>query len=319
MSGSATDVEVAALLTALHIKGETCDELAGAVDAVRERMIRFESIPPNGRLLDTCGTGGDRASTVNISTAAAIVVAACGVNVAKHGNRSATGVSGSAEVLGALGVAVETEAGIATRCLSELGIVFLLAPKFHPGLAPVAPIRRRLPFRTVFNLIGPLCNPACPALQLVGVPSDVHAELVAEVLARQPHIERACVVSGEDGLDEVTLGTATRVRAVIGKEIRHEIWQPADFGLDRHSAETIKISDAQSSARAIEATFEGRKGPVRDYILANAAAALWLVGPDSLRELTARAAAAIDSGAAMSLLERWRQIAPASGARSAKS
>ena len=204
----------AAFLTALRVKGETADELEGAVAAVRERMIRWESGMDAAPLLDTCGTGGDGAGTVNISTAAAIVVAACGVPVVKHGNRAATGLSGSSDVLAVLGVATDLGPALSRRCLAELGIAFLFAPRFHPGLVRLAPVRRQLPFRTIFNLVGPLCNPASPSHQLVGVPDENQAELVAQVLSRQEHIHRAVVVTGCDGLDEVTLDGPTQVWVV---------------------------------------------------------------------------------------------------------
>jgi anthranilate phosphoribosyltransferase len=311
LDGESSEVMAAALLTALRIKGETAEELEGAVAALRERMLRWETGKTRERLLDTCGTGGDGAGTVNISTAAAIVVAACGVPVVKHGNRAATGLSGSSDVLGALGVAIDLKPELSRRCLAELKIVFLLASKFHPGLVRLGPVRRQLPFRTVFNLVGPLCNPACPSHQLVGVPHEIHAELVAQVLSRQDHIVRAAVVTGSDGLDEVTLSGPTHVRLVEGGKVRHEVWDPEDFGLSRQSAAGIKIRDVSESAQKLTAAFAGEKGAVRDYIIANSAAALRVMGPTSLREGAALATSAIDSGAAAALLDRWRELAPA--------
>ncbi len=183
LEGEATEATIAAFLTALRIKGETADELEGSVRAVRERMTRWESGLFPESLLDTCGTGGDGANTVNISTAASIVVAACGIPVVKHGNRAASGNSGSSDVLSVLGVSTEPEADLLHRSLSELGIVFLFAPRFHAGLRHIAPVRRQLPFRTMFNLVGPLCNPACPPYQLIGTPLGQQADLIAEVLA----------------------------------------------------------------------------------------------------------------------------------------
>src|SRR5262249_40826892 len=197
MEGRATEPALAALLTALRVKGGTADELSGAVRAVRDRMAAWPG--PAMDVLDTCGTGGDGASTVNVSTATAIVVAACGVPVAKHGNRSASGNSGSSEVLERLGVAPDVEPETAARSLAELGLAFLFAPRFHPALRHAAPVRRQLPFRTLFNLVGPLANPARPSYQLLGVAGDRQADLVAKALADLGGFARAAVVTGEDG------------------------------------------------------------------------------------------------------------------------
>jgi anthranilate phosphoribosyltransferase len=309
LDGEVPEVVAAAFLTALKMKGETSFELEGAVTAVRERMTGWDSGMDPGTLVDTCGTGGDGAGTVNISTAAAIVVAACGVPVVKHGNRAATGLAGSSDVLGVLGVATNLEPRESRRCLAELRIAFLFAPAFHPGLVRLAPVRRQLPFRTIFNLVGPLCNPASPCCQLVGVPDTAQAELVAQVLCRQPHIRRAAVVTGRDGLDEVTLGGPTQVWIVEEGSIRGETWHPEDFGLNRHDPSAITIRDVAESADKLMRAFAGEQGPVRDYILANSAAALWVARQIPLRESTALAAAAIDSGTAAGLLERWRQFA----------
>ncbi len=310
LDGEASDAEMAALLLALRLNGETAHELEGAVTAVRDRMIYWDSGMTALPLLDTCGTGGDGADTVNISTAAAIVVAACGVSVVKHGNRAATGRSGSSDVLSALGVAADLEPSLSRRCLAELKIAFLFAPRFHAGLARVAAVRRQLPFRTIFNLVGPLCNPACPTHQLVGVPNEIQAELLAQVIARQPHVKRAAVVTGWNGLDEVTLEGPTQVRLIESGRVRREDWEPEDFGLPRHGVAAIKVRDPVESAARLTRAFEGEKGPVRDYVVANSAAALWVTGQHSLREGTALAASAIDSGAATRLLARWQQLAP---------
>jgi anthranilate phosphoribosyltransferase len=311
LDGEASDATAAALLTALRIKGETADELEGAVAAVRERMTPFPTGPLGDSLLDTCGTGGDGGGTVNISTAAAIVTAACGVPVAKHGNRAATGRSGSSDVLAALGVALDPDLGVLRRTLDQIGIAFLFAPRFHPGLGMVAPVRRQLPFRTLLNLVGPLCNPASPPYQLIGAASETQAELLAQVLSRQEHIRRAVVVTGRDGLDEVTLTGPPPVRVIQGGRVEPTVWMPEDFGLSLSSAAALEIRDAAESAAKLQRLFAGETGPVRDYVLANSAGALWAAGACSLREGAERAALAIASGAAGNLLDRWRELAAA--------
>lgn len=306
LDGEASDAIAASLLTAIRLRGETVEELDGAVRAIRARMTAWDSPIPRDRLLDTCGTGGDGAGTVNLSTAAAIVVAACGVPVVKHGNRAASGNSGSSDVLTALGVATDPGPEILARCLRELNLGFLFAPRFHPGLSRVAAVRRQLPFRTLFNLVGPLCNPASPAYQLVGTTDPGRANLMAMVLERMSHVRRAIVVTGSsDGLDEVTLSGATRVLVVEAGAVRHELWHPEDFGLARQGTEGLRVSGPDDSAERIRQTLRGEPGPVRDYVLANAAAALWVVEPCPLPDAVARAAAAVDSGAAAGLLERW--------------
>jgi anthranilate phosphoribosyltransferase len=305
LDGEATEAATGAFLTALHIKGETAQELLGAVRAIRERMICFDPDRTAGPCLDTCGTGGDGAGTINVSTATAIVVAASGVRVVKHGNRAATGQSGSSEVLDRLGIAVDVDPSILRRCLDELGIAFLFAPRFHPGMRGIAPVRRQLPFRTIFNLAGPLCNPASPSHQLVGVPKEDHADLISQVLADSEHLERALIVTGSDGLDEVTLDGPTRVRFVESGQVCQGTWNPKDFDLRPVRASELKASGPEESASSLRRMFEGEPGPVREVVLANAAAALWTISPCSLPQAVKRAALAIDSGAAARLLERW--------------
>jgi anthranilate phosphoribosyltransferase len=311
LQGVVADAAVAAFLTALRVKGETAEELEGAVSAIRERMIHFDTGSSTELIVDTCGTGGDGSGTVNISTAAAIVVAACGVSVVKHGNRAASGNSGSSDVLAELGVAIDSEMSLLQRGLAETGFAFLFAPRFHPGLRRVAPIRSQLPFRTLFNLVGPLCNPASPSHQVVGAPEGPHAELLADVLARLPDIRRAAVVSGSDGIDEVTIDGPTNVRLVEPGNVRHFVWQPEDFGLNRSSAQNLYVRGPSESAERIERVFAHETGPVRDYILANSAAALWITGRCALREGVEMAASAIDSGRAAAVLQRLRELAPA--------
>jgi anthranilate phosphoribosyltransferase len=305
LDGEVSEPAAAAFLTALVFRGETADDLDGAVRAARSRMIRWESGTTSERLLDTCGTGGDQAHTVNVSTAAAITAAACGIPVVKHGNRAASGNSGSSDVLTALGVAADPGPEALARGFAKLKIAFLFAPRFHPGLGRLSTLRRELPFRTLFNLVGPLCNPASPGHQLIGTPSETHARLLADVLTRMDHLRRAAVVTGSDGLDEVTLDGPTRVHVVEGGEVRCESWYPDDFGLECRGGAALRVSGPAESAGRIREALCGQTGPVRDYLLANTAAALWVAGHCSLREGVSEAAAAVDSGAALRLLENW--------------
>jgi anthranilate phosphoribosyltransferase len=307
LEGDAPEADISALLMGLRVKGETILELAGAVNAVRERMIPFGQDLDRSTWIDTCGTGGDGANTLNVSTATAIVVAACGVKVAKHGNRSASGNSGSAEVLTEMGIDLQAPDEIQRRCISQLGIVFLLAPRYHPGLRHAAAVRKRLPFRTIFNLVGPLANPASPPYQLVGVSGERQADLVAGALA-DSGAARAAVVTGPGGLDEVALEGTTRVLVVEETTITERGWTAHDFGLDPVSVEDLRVSSPVDSAARISHLLAGEPGPSRDVVLANAAAALWVVGDVELRAGVARAAEAIDSGRARSLVDRWREM-----------
>ncbi len=255
--------------------------------------------------LDTCGTGGDGAHTVNISTATAIVVAAAGVPVAKHGNRSASGNSGAAEVLAELGLAIDAEVPVLARCLRDLGITFLLAPKFHPALRHAAAVRKQLPFRTLFNMVGPLANPARPDYQLIGVPALPMADLMARAIARLG-VVRAAVVVGADGLDEVSLGGPTRVRWVEDGVVGERTWHPEDFGLPAVHPEELRVAGPADCAARIRALLGREAGPVRSTVLANSAAALLVAGRvASLGDGVALAARAIDGGEAARLLDRW--------------
>lgn len=308
LEGRATEVAIAAFLTGLKVKGETGEELAGAVSAVLAGVSADAAVlgPTPTGAIDTCGTGGDGANTVNVSTATAIVVAACGVPVVKHGNRSASGNSGSAEVLGALGVEIDPGPSVLNQCLEELGITFLFAPRFHPGLRHAAPVRKALPFRTLFNLVGPLANPARPTYQLLGVAGERQARLVADALARRGP-DRAAVVTGTDGLDEVTLQGETRVLVVERGKVRSTAWTVGDFGLEQVPTESLRVNGPADSARKILLLLAGAPGPIRSLVLANSAAALWVAGRcgDDLREGVRLAAEAIDSGHASSILVRW--------------
>ncbi|MFO0960302.1 MAG: anthranilate phosphoribosyltransferase [Isosphaeraceae bacterium] len=306
MGGQVPEPLIAGLLAAWHVRGETDEELAGAVRAARERMEPFEGdFPP---LLDTCGTGGDGASTLNVSTAAALVVSCCGVAVAKHGNRSASGNSGSAEVLAELGVSIEADPALLRRGLREYSIAFLFAPRFHPAARHAAPVRKLLPFRTIFNLIGPLANPARPAYQLIGVPDVELAGRLARALARLG-VARAAVVAGADGLDEVSISGPTEAFWIEAVAIHRETWTPEDFGISATPAPDIRVSGPADSARRIRAILDGQAGPARDVVLANSAAALRVAGRvDSLREGVGLAASAIDSGEALRKLEAWAKL-----------
>jgi anthranilate phosphoribosyltransferase len=266
MADAAPAPLLAAFLTALHLRGESAAALAGAVQAVRAAMTRLE-IPARLRpVLDTCGTGGDGACTVNISTAVAIVAAAAGLRVAKHGNRSASGNSGSAEVLAELGVAIEMEPAAAVACLEQVGITFLFAPRYHPALRHAAPVRRMLPFRTLFNLIGPLANPATPDIQILGVPRPELVPLVGQALAGLQAGEpargfRAAVVCGGGRLDEVDPGAGTCVGWVEGSlpGFTERTWSPADFGLDAVDLAALRVAGPADSAARIRALL--RAGP----------------------------------------------------------
>jgi anthranilate phosphoribosyltransferase len=259
------------------------------------------------QLVDTCGTGGDHQGTFNISTAAALVTAAAGVKVAKHGNRGVTSKCGSADVLEALGVPVQMEPGIAVECFRQTGFMFLYAPALHPALKRVQPVRRALGFRTIFNLAGPLANPACARAQVVGVFAGL--ELVADSLARLG-VRHALVVHGRDGLDELTLNGVSEVAEVRGREVRLFTMEPGDAGLDQAPISALSGGDAQENAQLIESILDGKPGPRRDVVLLNAAAALVIAGrADDFASGVRCAADAIDSGAGLRLLAQLRKAA----------
>lgn len=302
MDGHANEDQVARLLLALRRKGETVAEVAGAALAMRARMTRIRTTRTD--VIDTCGTGGDGARTFNISTAAALVTAAAGLPVAKHGNRGITSRSGSADVLAALGVNIQAGVACVEACLEELGICFCFAPLLHDAMKHVAPVRKRLGVPTIFNILGPLANPAGAAMQLLGVGRAPLRPLLAEALARLG-ARRALVVHGSDGLDEVTLAGATHVTEAVQGSLREFQWQPADFGLQPASLQSLLVDGPQQSAAMIQAVLSGRRGPARDVVLLNAAAALWTAGRGrSLAQCVGQAAEAIDSGAAATLLRR---------------
>lgn len=306
MSGEEDDPTVAAFLIALHQKGESETEVAGAAAALRSRMtiIRHN----RDLLIDTCGTGGDGAKTFNISTAAALVTAAAGVPVAKHGNRAATSRSGSADVLKALGVNIEAELPTVERCLAELGICFCFAPLWHPAMKRVAEVRRRIPHQTIFNLLGPLTNPAGAPYQLIGVGKSRLQALLAGALSRLG-TRRSLVVHGSDGLDEVTLAGPTAVVEVVNGNLRRFDWSPEQFGLGRSDSASIQIDTPADSAEMIRSVLAGDRGPARDFVVANAAAAIFTAGASpNVLAAAALALETIDSGQASRLLAQLAEL-----------
>jgi len=317
-SGKATDAQIAALLVALHMKGETVEEIVGFAEAMRaaaEPLPLHEdstlSVSSTGRdvLVDTCGTGGDARGTFNISTATAFVVAGAGVRVAKHGNRSLSSKCGSADVMEALGVKISLPTAVLAACLEEVGIAFLFAPTMHTAMKYVQPARRELRLRTIFNLLGPLTNPARASAQVVGVYSLDLVEKVAEALSMLG-VHRALVVHGLDGLDEITITGPTRIAEVRqGNDRTYEV-TPEEFGIKRASLEDISGGGgAEANAAIIREILAGKKSPRRDVVLLNAAAALVAAGKaEHLRDALPLAAQSIDSGAATAKLDALVQF-----------
>ena len=306
LDGGATPAQTAGLLVALRAKGETAEEITGLVSALLDHAATVP-VDPTG-LVDTCGTGGDRLGTINVSTMAAVVAAGAGVKVAKHGNRAASSACGSADVLEALEVAIELSPEGVARCIDEVGIGFCFAPAFHPAMRHVGPIRRELGVPTVFNFLGPLLNPARVRRQVVGVSDPRMAERMLEVLVARG-AEHAMVVHGADGLDELsTTGPATVWTYRDGVRSQGEV-DPADLGLGRATVADLAGGDAATNAAAALAVFAGEPGPHREIVLLNAAAAL-VVGDrvDDLAAGVELAAAAIDSGAASSTLEGLARV-----------
>jgi anthranilate phosphoribosyltransferase len=301
MAGEATPAQLGGLLMGLRTKGETVDE----IDGFARTLLEFANpVVPPLPVIDTCGTGGDRSGTFNISTIAAIVVASVGVPVAKHGNRAASSNCGSADLLEELGVRIDLDATGVERCLAEAGIAFMFAPVFHPAMAHAGPVRRELRIPTVFNFLGPLANPARPFAQVVGVSDARMLPLMAEVLARRD--VRAKLFRGADGLDELTTTGPSTVFDVAGGGVNETTLDPNDVGLSRASAEELRGGDAAASASIARAILEGKPGPRRDVILLNAAAALEVAGRGTgLADSVEMAARSIDSGDAAATLERW--------------
>ena len=305
MDGGLGDVEAAALLTAWRAKGETAAELAAAAKVLRSCMIPLGT--QRNDLIDTCGTGGDGIGTFNISTATALVIAGAGLPVAKHGNKAVTSQSGASDVLLALGVTLRPGTEWPRRTLDQAGLAFCFAPEFHPAaLARVGPIRKRLGVRTIFNCLGPLANPAAATFQVIGVGGRELLEPMSGALALLS-IERAFVVVGADGLDEVTLTGATYVREVERGRINELTWHPADFGLPACTLHDLAASGPVESAAIIRRVLEGAPGPCLNIVLANAAAAILAAGrAQNLLEGVALARESIRSGQAGHVLERLR-------------
>ena len=301
MSGEATDAQIGAFLIALRLKGESVDEIAGAAAVMREKATPIAT--KHDVIVDTCGTGGDHSGTFNISTTAAFVAAGAGLCVAKHGNRAATSQSGSADVLMALGVNIEASPETVSQCLDEVGIGFLFAPALHGAMKYAIGPRRELGVRTIFNALGPLTNPAGARRQVIGVYSAALTETLAGVLATLG-AERAYVVHGADGLDEMTLTGPTKVSELKDGSVSTYRVSPGEVGLGQARADALKGGDADSNAAITLSVLKGAEGPARDIVLLNAAAAIVAGGKASdLREGVQVAAEAIDSGRAMAKLE----------------
>jgi anthranilate phosphoribosyltransferase len=302
MSGELSPALIAAIIIGLRVKKETIGEIAAAAQVMREFATRVE-VPDHAHLLDTCGTGGDSAHTFNISTAAAFVAAAAGAKVAKHGNRSVSSKSGSADVLEALGVNIGLSADEVARCIGEVGLGFMFAPHHHPAMKHAAPVRRELAVRTIFNILGPLTNPAGARNQLMGV---FHPDLVgiqARVLQRLGS-RHVMVVYGMEGLDEISIAGETMVGELKDDEVREYVIHPRQFGLQTADLSSIRVTDGAQSRELVLAALEGRSGPARDIVALNAGAAIYVSGlADSLEQGVEKALALIASGAARRKLD----------------
>ncbi len=303
LAGEVSASQIAAFLTALRMKGETVEELVGFARAMRAVAVRVDAGLNGEPLLDTCGTGGDGQSTFNISTIAAFVVAGAGVRVAKHGNRSMSSQCGSADLLESLGIAVPAPPELVARAIREVGIGFLFAPAVHTAMKHAQPVRAELKMRTVFNLLGPLTNPAGATAQLVGAPSEHAAELMAGALA-ELGLERGFVVHGSDGLDEITTTGATSAFEINAGKVQRRTLVPEDFGAARADASALKGGDRATNAAIARDVLGGVRGPQREIVLVNAAAALVVAGQSAdFHQAMQAAASSIDSGAARKKVE----------------
>jgi anthranilate phosphoribosyltransferase len=309
LHGEATTAQIAAFLAALRLKGETAEELVGFARAMRAHAVAVETgLEDGAELLDTCGTGGDGAGTFNISTIAAFVAAGAGARVAKHGNRSISSRCGSADVLEGLGVPLATAPEQMGRAIREAGIGFLFAPVLHPAMKHAQPARLELRTRTVFNLLGPLANPARATAQLVGAPNENAARLMAEALAALG-LRRGFVVHGSDGLDEITTTGPTLLLEVAGGQVRESVVTPEDFGVARAKPQELRGGDREVNCEIARRVLSGARGPQRDIVLVNASAALVAAGVarDFVQGMQ-RAAESVDSGAAWRKLEQLRSL-----------
>jgi anthranilate phosphoribosyltransferase len=308
MSGEATPSQMGGLLMALRVRGETVDEITGAVSAMRSKMLRVTA-PADA--VDVVGTGGDGSGSVNVSTCASFIVAGAGVPVAKHGNRALSSKSGAADALAALGVNINIAPDDVSRCIAEAGIGFMFAPTHHPAMKNVGPTRVELATRTIFNLLGPLSNPAGVTRQMVGVFSRHWVQPLAQVL-KNLGATSAWVVHGSDGLDEITLTGPTYVAALEGGDIRSFEITPAEAGLPNASAEDLKGGDAEANAASLRAVLEGKPGAFRNVALLNAAAALVVAGKaTNLKDGVALGTKSLDSGAAMGKLQHLIKVSHA--------
>jgi anthranilate phosphoribosyltransferase len=309
MTGEATPLQVASFLTALRMKGETVEEITGAARVMREkaRQVKVES----KTVLDTCGTGGDQQGTFNISTTCAFVVAGAGVSVAKHGNRSVSSQSGSADVLGALGVKVDAPKETVEACIDKIGIGFLFAPLLHEAMKYAVQPRRDIGIRTIFNLLGPLTNPAMATHQLMGLYSGQLVGVIAHVLNNLGSV-RAMVVHGVEGLDEISLCGPTKVAELRDGQVKQYMIEPEAMGLKRCRMEDLRGGSAEQSANMVRAVLQGKKGAPRDVVLLNSGAALYVASKaPSIEEAMHLAAESIDSGRAQEKLERLVQMTSA--------
>jgi anthranilate phosphoribosyltransferase len=309
MEGRAAAAHIAGFLIGLAMKGERPAELVGLARTMRAHAVQVSH--RYDHLFDNCGTGGDRSGTFNISSCAALVVAACGVRIAKHGNRSASSRTGGADVYEALGIRITASPAVVERCLSNAGIGFFFAPTFHPSMRHAGPVRRELGVRTAFNLLGPLTNPAAPARQLVGVPRPEFTELLARSLLLLGS-ERAWVVHGADGIDELTTTGYTKISECRDGAVNTFYLHPADVGLPKAPMGALQGGDAHENARIIEHILGGGRGPARDVVLLNAGAALFIAGAaSSVEDGIARASRALDRGDAKRTLEQLVSISTA--------
>ncbi len=305
MEGKATDAQIGAFLTALRIKGETVEEITGAARIMREKATTIKA--PNG-VLDTCGTGGDMSHTFNISTTTALVVAGAGVPVAKHGNRSVSSQAGSADVLEALGVKIDLPPEKVEKCLFETGFGFLFAPLFHPAMKYAIGPRREMGIRTIYNILGPITNPAGAKRQILGVFADKLTGILAMVLGNLGAVD-AMVVHGEDGLDEISISNRTRVSRFKDGSVQNFYIEPEDFGIRRNKIEHILGGNKEDNADITLSILNGEKGPKRDIVLMNSAVALIVAGKtEDFKIALSMAADSIDSGRALKKLEEVKRV-----------